>query len=100
MDRFLTSAGTFFGLAAGAAWIALRGGYQASGSVEQRIMRYIIGAIGILILWMGLGEVFPRNPDLISYVLRYFRYTLVGFWVTAGAPWLFFRFKLVRYPKM
>jgi len=96
MDGFLTSAGTFFGLAAGAAWIALRGGYHATGSLEQRGLRYIIGVIGILILWMGLGEVFPRNPDLISYVLRYFRYTLVGFWVTAGAPWLFFRFKLVR----
>jgi membrane-associated phospholipid phosphatase len=96
MDGTLTSAGTFFGLAAGAAWIALRGGYDASGSWEQRGLRYIIGVIGILILWMGLGQVFPRDPDLVSYVLRYFRYTLVGFWVTAGAPWLFFRFKLVR----
>jgi membrane-associated phospholipid phosphatase len=96
MDGFLTSAGTFFGLAFGAAWIAQRGGYDASGSLEKRALRYVIGVIGILILWMGLGEVFPRDPDLISYVLRYFRYSLVGGWVMAGAPWLFFRFKLVR----
>jgi hypothetical protein len=28
------------------------------------------------------------------------RYTLVGFWVSGGAPWLFFRFKLADEPKM
>ena len=94
IEGFLTSAGTFFGLTAGAAWIRSQGGYRASGPLEKRALRYIIGVIGILILWMGLGEVFPRNPDLISYILRYLRYALVGWWVTAGAPRLFFRFKL------
>jgi hypothetical protein len=49
---------------------------------------------------MGLGEVFPDNADLISYFLRYVRYSLVGFWVSGGAPWLFFRFKLADKPKM
>ena len=96
LESFLTSAGTFFGLAAGAVWIASRGGYDASGPMEKRALRYIIGLLGILVLWMGLGSIFPRDPNLVSYLLRYFRYTLVGWWVTAGAPWLFFRFKLVR----
>lgn len=100
MEGFLTSAGSFFGIAAGASWIASRGGFQASGPVEKRALRYVIGLVGILILWMGLGEVFPRDENMISYVLRYFRYTLVGFWVMAGAPWLFFRFKLADKPKM
>ncbi|MEO8354411.1 MAG: phosphatase PAP2 family protein [Chloroflexota bacterium] len=100
LEGFLTSAGSFFGLAAGAAWIASRGGYQASGPLEKRAFRYAIGLIGILILWMGLGEVFPRDPNIISYVLRYFRYTLVGFWVTGGAPWLFFHFKLTDKPNI
>ena len=100
MENFLTSAGSFFGIAAGAAWMASRGGYQTEGPVEKRALRYVVGLIGILILWMGLGEIFPRDPDLISYVLRYFRYTLVGLWVMAGAPWLFFHFKLANHPKM
>jgi membrane-associated phospholipid phosphatase len=100
MENFLTSAGSFFGIAAGAAWIASRGGFQTAGPVEKRALRYVIGLIGILILWMGLGEVFPRDPNLISYVLRYFRYTLVGLWVMAGAPWLFFHFKLANKPNM
>jgi membrane-associated phospholipid phosphatase len=96
METSLTSAGTFFGLAAGAAWIASRGGFQAHGSVGQRALRFVVGLIGILILWRGLGLVFPDHADLISYILRYLRYSLVGFWVSAGAPWLFFRFKLAR----
>jgi membrane-associated phospholipid phosphatase len=100
MEDFLTSAGTLFGLALGVAWMAARGGYDASGPLEKRALRYAIGLIGILILWMGLGQVFPRDENMISYVLRYFRYTLVGLWVSAGAPWLFFHFKLARQPKM
>jgi hypothetical protein len=99
-EEFLTTAGSFFGLAAGAAWIASRGGYQASGPLEKRALRYIVGLLGILILWMGLGAVFPSAEDLISYILRYVRYTLVGFWIIAGAPGLFFHFKLADPPKM
>jgi hypothetical protein len=60
----------------------------------KRALRYIVGLIGILILWMGLGQVFPDHADLTSYILRYVRYSLVGFWVAGGAPWLFFRIKL------
>jgi hypothetical protein len=63
-------------------------------------MRYVVGVIGVLILWMGLGQVFPDDANWISYLLRFLRYTLVGFWVTAGAPWLFFHFKLADGPKM
>jgi hypothetical protein len=98
LEGILTSAGSLFGLSAGAAWIAARGGYQASGPVEKRALRYVIGLIGILILWFGLGQVFPRDETLISYILRYLRYSLVGFWVIAGAPWLFFHFKLAERP--
>jgi hypothetical protein len=99
-ERFFTSAGTFFGLALGAAWIAARGGYLASGPLEKRALRYVIGLLGILVFWYGLGAVFPRGDTLVPLVLRYMRYTLVGLWITAGAPWLFFHFKLANQPKM
>jgi len=94
MEVVFTTAGTFFGLAAGAAWIMSRGGYQAHGSVQQRAIRFVVGLIGIMILWRGLALVFPDNADAISFTFRYLRYSLVGFWISAGAPWLFFRFKL------
>ena len=96
MEDFITSAGTFFGLAVGGAWLASRGGYQAEGPVGKRALRFVIGLVGVLLLWRGLALFLPDNADLISFSLRYVRYTLVGFWVTAGAPWLFFRFKLAN----
>jgi len=93
-DGNFTSAGIFFGLAAGAAWIMSIGGYQAAGPIQKRAIRYVIGLVGVLILYMGLGAIFPRNADLISYALRYIRYTLIGFWVAGGAPWTFIKLKL------
>jgi hypothetical protein len=91
-----TSAGTFFGLGFGLAWIMSMGGYQANGPVWMRALRYVIGLIGILILWMGLGEIFPRGDGALVYSLRFIRYALVGWWVTGGAPWVFIRFKLIE----
>jgi hypothetical protein len=93
-DAVFTSAGTFFGLALGAAWIHSLGGYQAQGPVWKRTIRYIIGLIGVIILWQGLGAIFPRESDLISFTLRFVRYTLVGWWVSGGAPWIFKHFNL------
>ena len=91
-----TSAGTVFGLGFGLAWIVSLGGYQAKGPVWMRSLRYVIGLVGVLILWMGLGQVFPRGDGLLVYSLRFIRYALVGWWVTGGAPWLFIRFKIVE----
>jgi membrane-associated phospholipid phosphatase len=95
----ITSAGTLFGLAAGAVWMKQLGGYQASGPVSKRILRYLIGLIGVVLFWFGLGEIFPRGDELISYLLRYVRYAMVGFWVSGGAPWLFFRIRLAEPPQ-
>jgi hypothetical protein len=100
LDDAITSAGTFFGLALGAAWIASRGGYQASGPTAKRALRYVVGLIGIVILLYGLDKVFPTGNTLVPYIFRYIRYLLVGFWILGGAPWLFFHFKLVDTPKM
>jgi hypothetical protein len=96
-----------FGLAAGAAWIISLGGYQVSSGVGsltrdplgKRSIRYVIGLVGVLILYMGLGAVFPRGDGFIFYLLRYIRYLLIGFWVAGGAPWIFVRFKLAERAK-
>jgi membrane-associated phospholipid phosphatase len=100
MEDPVTSAGTFLGVVLGLAWITSRGGYRASGPATKRALRFVIGLIGVLILWRGLGLIFPAGEDLVPLVLRYVRYALVGFWIIAGAPWLFFRFKLADASKM
>jgi membrane-associated phospholipid phosphatase len=96
IEGVFTSAGIIFGLAAGVARTAARGGYDVSGTLQQRALRYVIGLIGVMILWFGLGQIFPDGETVIPLLLRYLRYSLVGFWITGGAPWLFFHFNLVR----
>jgi membrane-associated phospholipid phosphatase len=99
-DGFFSSGGTLFGFLLGVAWLAPRGGYQASGPVAKRAIRYVIGLIGVLLFWKGLDFVFPAGEDFIGFFFRYLRYFLVGLWISAGAPYLFFHFKLADRPKM
>jgi membrane-associated phospholipid phosphatase len=96
LSNVFTPTGTLFGLACGLAVINHRGGFQATGSVSRRVLRYVIGMAGVLFLWFGLGQLFPRGEYLAAYILRYIRYALLGFWVSAGAPWLFGKLRLVE----
>ena len=57
--------------------------------LAQRFGRYVLGVLGVFILWFGLGEVFPRGETWLPFLLRFLRYGLVGLWVTALAPLLF-----------
>jgi len=43
-----------------------------------------------------LKAVFPSGDGVIPYLLRYLRYTLLGWWISAGAPWLFLKLKLAQ----
>jgi membrane-associated phospholipid phosphatase len=94
LNSVILSAATFFGLLAGLAWTRSRGGFDPGGPVAQRIIRFVVGLVGVLILWKGLDLIFPRGEALLPYILRYLRYALVGGWVSAGGPWLFIRLKL------
>jgi hypothetical protein len=87
-------AGTFFGLVAGATLIFQRGGFNARGAWRKRTVRFGLGVIGVAILWLGLRIVFPRDASLVSQVLRYVRYGLIGFWVAYAAPWVFIKLGL------
>jgi membrane-associated phospholipid phosphatase len=98
LSPFLTSAGTFFGLLAGLAWFNRLGGFSTAGPVWKRILRYVLGLVGVLVFYVGLDKLFglivPDSEALLPFILRYIRYALVGGWVSLGAPWAFLRLKL------
>lgn len=87
-------AGTLFGLGAGVAWNQSRGGFSASGPVVKRILRYVVGFIGVAILYFGLKMVFPEGEEMVALVFRYVRYASVGAWISAGAPWVFSKLQI------
>lgn len=100
LDGFFTAAGVWFGLLSGVA-ILLHGPglVSAEGTPGQKLLRYVLGAVVMSGLYAGLGAIFPRNADLLSFFLRFVRYTLIGLWVSAGAPWLFVKLNLSRPQK-
>ncbi|MDX9864080.1 MAG: phosphatase PAP2 family protein [Anaerolineaceae bacterium] len=96
-EGVITSAGTLFGLIAGLAWIEKGyNGYNPAGTPGQIMLRLVVGFAGIGIFWYGLGEIFPREPGMLAYLLRYLRYALIGIWVTAAAPILFIKMRLAQ----
>jgi membrane-associated phospholipid phosphatase len=96
METLVTSAATFFGLSSGLAWMARRGGFNASGHLWKRAVRFVVGLIGVLILYAGLKAIFPSGDTFVPYIFRYIRYTFVGFWVFGGAPWTFAKLNLTE----
>lgn len=95
-DGVLTTAGSFLGLGLGVILLYHTGMYSHEGKFWQLVLRYITGIIGVLILYMGLGSIFPDDISLLSYALRFFRYFLVGFWISYGAPKFFSWLKLTQ----
>lgn len=97
----VTIAGVWLGMTLGALWLWRSGGFDAHGSARQKLARYLLGGAGILVLYVGLGKLLPNGEEPIALVFRYVRYALVGGWVSAGAPWVFFRLHLAtrKMPK-
>lgn len=96
LESTITNAAAFFGLVAGVAWVNAHGGFHAGGNIWLRLLRFVIGLTGVLVLWAGLGSFFPHGTDLLSYSLRYLRYALTGLWISAGAPLVFLRLGLAQ----
>lgn len=89
LSTVVTPAAALFGLAAGAVVLHGRGGFDTAGPVRARILRYPVGLAGMVVLWQGLGAVFPDGETVVALAARYLRYALVGAWATGGAPLVF-----------
>jgi membrane-associated phospholipid phosphatase len=100
MSVAFTTAGTLFGLLAGLAWFNHQGGFDANGPLWKRILRYVLGLIGVLVFYLGMkvlfGLIVTDAEAVPPYILRYIRYVLVGAWISAGAPWIFVKLKLAK----
>ena len=71
-----------FGFLAGVEWLALRGGFDTRGDWGLRAGRFFIGIVGVMVLRYGLDAAFSLLADDLTplgYVLRYIRYTTIGF---------------------
>jgi membrane-associated phospholipid phosphatase len=92
--NFLSGTGAFFGLAAGWIWISRLGGFTIKDDWWKLVLRYLVGLVGVLVLYLGLGALFNDSATFLSYAIRYIRYALIGFWMSGFAPWLFVKLRL------
>ncbi len=91
IQNLITTAGLFFGFAAGGVWIRSQGGFDAGGPLDRRLLRFLVGLIGVLIIWGGLDVLFPDGRTFLPLTLRYIRYTLTGLWISGLGPYVFLR---------
>jgi len=66
------------------------------GNWLQRLFSFLIGVIGIGILYLGLKLILPSEGQSFYQLSRFLRYLLLGIWISFGAPWLFIRTRLAR----
>ncbi len=87
--------GVFLGSSAGFILVNRDLRFDAGGEFKTRALRYLLGMAATAAIYLGpkllIGDEFPAQAQLI----RFLRYGFVGIWVTYGAPWCFFKLKLI-----
>jgi membrane-associated phospholipid phosphatase len=92
----VTGAGLIFGLGASLALLAHRPCFLVRGPWRLRALRVVVGAAGVLVLWLGLALVTPAQPFIAAAVMRYIRYSSTVFWALYLAPLAFIRLGLAE----
>lgn len=94
-DSTITAMAVLLGTGVGVTLTSQVAPFTTTGPVWQRAVRFLVGALPMLVLYFGLKLVFPDEGESLYATLRFVRYALVGLWVGLGAPWLFRRLRLV-----
>jgi membrane-associated phospholipid phosphatase len=93
MENVITTAGAWFGLIAGYSWqlssATVRLYANLPPKITTRLLRWLVGTVGILLIYLILSKLFPSGENITGYILRFVRYTLIGLWITGLSPWVF-----------
>ncbi|MBN1264016.1 MAG: phosphatase PAP2 family protein [Anaerolineales bacterium] len=93
MSGLISSTGTLFGVMLGGLFLFRGGGLSRSASLKQALLRYSTGIIILVVLYFGLRQLHIDN-SLIANIYRFLRYSIMGMWVSYGAPRMFSWLKL------
>jgi hypothetical protein len=69
-------------------------GFETTGSPGKRLIRFLVGLVLLVIIYEGLDLIIPAEDHSLYLPLAITRYSITGFWVSGGAPWLFKRLNL------
>ena len=89
-----TEFGLLLGLGIGFVLEGSRVRFMVQGPIWKRIIRYVLGLVGTIILWSGLDMIFPKEPLGLAVPLRLIQAFLVAIWIAYYAPWVFVKVRL------
>lgn len=85
----VSAMGAMAGVGAGYA-VSVRHLYAGvDGPWWQRALRFIVGAVVLAALYLGLRTISPEQGEPLHLVVRFVRYGVLGLWISLGAPWIF-----------
>jgi membrane-associated phospholipid phosphatase len=94
IENVATSFGAVLGFGIGFVLEVSRVRFLSSGSIGKRALRFIVGLLTTLILWLGLELIIPSEPLALSIPLRIIHLFVVTLWIAYYAPWIFVRLGL------
>jgi membrane-associated phospholipid phosphatase len=93
----------------GGVWLGMLGGFVVLTEVKgrflageggwRRLVRFLVGVVGVMALYFGLGQLFPRQPDMLGFALRFVRYSLIGLWVSWWGPLVFEKLGILKFER-
>lgn len=86
--------GLLLGLSIGYVMEISRVRFMVDGSVGRRAIRYVVGIIVALGLWLGLDSLIPDDPLELMVPLRVVSHVILALWISYYAPWVFVRLGL------
>lgn len=93
MEGVITTGAAWFGIVAGYSWqlrsTTLQLNANLPAKITTRLLRWLVGTVGILLIYLILSKLFPGGENSTGYILRFVRYGLIGFWITGLSPWVF-----------
>ncbi|HXI11866.1 MAG TPA: phosphatase PAP2 family protein [Thermoanaerobaculia bacterium] len=95
-EPIVSRAGALWGLGCGVALAQRCARFEVEGPTANRVLRFVVGGIGVALCWKGLAMIFPREPEILGLLFRFLRYALLTLWVVVGAPLLFMKLGWLR----
>jgi membrane-associated phospholipid phosphatase len=99
ISHYFTLAGAMFGSIAGYPLMRKYAAFQADEGWLKRVGCYLLGMVGVLLLYFGLDVLFgmlATDESAFGLGLRYIRYAAVTLWALFGAPWVFLKLGLAK----
>ena len=84
LENIVAGSGALLGFAVGAVLLDDWGRFSKGRGGWLRAARFFVGLVGVLALQLGLNALLPEGQ-----AFRYVRYSLLGLWISYGAPRVF-----------